>query len=61
MSADNFIKIWKEDMEWCVAEISLEGQVLEELGGWADLESAVRCANSFEAENEVEYGLKIVL
>lgn len=61
MSADNYISIFKEDQEWCVVERSANGDEIEDLGGWADLESAVRCANAFMAENEVEYGLQINL
>lgn len=61
MSADNYIKIFQEDHEWCVEERSSEGGLLEDLGGWADLESAIRCANAFMEKNEVEYGLRIEL
>lgn len=61
MSADNYIKIYLENLEWRVEERSASGGLLEDLGGWADLESAIRCANAFQEENEVEYGLQISL
>ena len=60
MSANNYIKIYKEDMEYCVEERNMDtGKVIEDLGGWADLESAIRCANDFMEREEVEYGLDI--
>ena len=60
MSANNYIKIHKEDMEWMVSERDAEsGEEMTDLGGWADLESAIQCANSFMSTNEVEYGLDI--
>ena len=62
MSANNYIKIFKEDMEWCVENRDAETNgLIEDLGGWADLESAIRCANNYMENEEVEYGYKIDL
>lgn len=62
MSANNKIQIYKEEGEWRVDEVNAEtGIVIEDLGGWADLESAVRVANNHMEENEVEYGYHIDL
>lgn len=47
-------------MEWNVEERDKEGDyVIEDLGSWADLESAIQCANEFMKENIVEGGLDI--
>lgn len=62
MSANNFIKIFQENLEWMVEECDAEsGKMIQDLGGWADLESAFRCANDYMVEEEVEYGLDIKL
>lgn len=60
MSANNLIKIRKVEMEWEVDEVDADtGSVITELGGWADLESAIQCANDYMRREEVEYGLDI--
>lgn len=47
-------------MEWEVDEVDADtGSVITELGGWADLESAIQCANDYMQREEVEYGLDI--
>lgn len=62
MSANNKITIFKQDMEWQVEERDAETDgLIEDLGGWADLESAIHCANDFMSREEVEYGLDIKL
>lgn len=60
MSADNYLKIYKtKDTSWQVEERSTEGHLMTNLGEWADLESAIKAANEYQEENEVEYGLQI--
>lgn len=49
-------------MEWEVQERDAENNiVVTDLGGWADLESAIKCANEYMKDNEVEYGIDIKL
>ena len=60
MSADNYIRIRKTpDMGWEVEELTAEGVPITDLGEWADLESAIRAANAYMEENDVEFGLDI--
>lgn len=62
MSANNKIKIYRRELEWCVYEVDAEtGGIITTLGDWDDLESAIQCANDYMEENEVEYGLQIKL
>jgi len=59
MSSDNFIEIYPEEGEWYVEEKTTDDKIITNLGSWADLESAVRAANAYMEENEVEFGLSI--
>lgn len=59
MSADNVIRIWRKHSYYYAAEQSMEGKTITDLGVWPDLEGAVRYANDYMEENEVEYGLDI--
>lgn len=62
MSANNKIKIYKRHVIWGVNEVDAEtGSIINTIGDWDDLESAIQCANDYMEENKVEYGLQIKL
>ena len=75
MSSNNFISIRKKKYEnkshfiedlrspdelFLVEELDADsGHLITALGKFAKLENAIKCANDYQAENEVEYGLDI--
>jgi predicted RNase H-like HicB family nuclease len=63
MSANNELMITKSYGEWVVTERDIDTGVLRmpPLGRGKTLEEAVKIANEFMEENEVEYGLNIPL
>lgn len=63
MSADNLIRINKNHKgKWVVRECWAEnGATIRKLSFEKSLEDAIRAANAFMEENEVEYGLQIEL
>lgn len=62
MSANNFIKIYKNEYNlWEVDECDAEeGIFMVSIGRGKTLEEAIEFANRYMQENEVEYGLRIV-
>lgn len=58
MSADNYILIWHKSEGWSVEEVSTEGHQLEKIGTYNDIKDAIRAANAFMEDNEVEYGIQ---
>lgn len=58
MSADNFIKISEdENGEYDVREYFSDGGELENIGHFTNLREALEAAQTFQEENEVEYGI----
>ena len=62
MSANNEIRIIKKGKKYVIYHWDIEGGKLsDKFTEYDNLEDAVREANNFMEENEVEYGLNIFL
>lgn len=63
MSANNFIKINKNHKgKWVVREYDADGGgLMRKIAFETSLVGAIRAANLYSSENEVEYGLEIDL
>ena len=65
MSANNFISILRKKTTdkpdtFIVQELDADsGGLITDIGKFYDLENAVKSANKYQDENEVEYGLDI--
>lgn len=60
MSADNQLVIYKKELVWKIKNINFSGGCYEIGDEYQSLEDAVKFANEYIEENEVEYGLKII-
>lgn len=64
MSANNQLVVYQpEPLVWAVKEIDVDtgGKNCDVGDEYPDLENAIRAANEYMEENEVEYGLRINL
>jgi hypothetical protein len=60
MSSNNFIKIHRSKHGFEVTHRDADtGSKIENIGRYKELEDAVKAANKFIDENEVEYGLRV--
>lgn len=62
MSANNQLIIYRKDLEWCVKNSDVDTRGFNMVAeGLASLEDAIRIAEKYMAEEEVEYGYRIIL
>lgn len=59
MSANNFIRIISRWGNYEITDVDVDGCGQTEIGKTKTLEEAIRIANKYREENEVEYGLDI--
>jgi hypothetical protein len=59
MSANNQLRIWNRGNEWCISEDDVDTGKGILLAVKKSLEEAIKFANKYQEDNEIEYGLDV--